>query len=301
MSPATSSLLRIGPFSRLARVTIKTLRFYDSAGLFRPVWVDPRSGYRFYCASQVPALRRIRLLRDLGCSVAEVRELIVCDPDRQLHLQRLSGLRRRLLVKVAFAEQKLRQLDGLLQSGERASLQSRWPTARPSAPQRETRLPLVERQIAPTPAFTIRDCVRASGNDIHRMFESAERKVARLGGRSWQSPFLLLHDMAYRQPQMDVEVCVPVGADSLDTPGVRLVEPVPRATCVGFSGSYEQAPLLFDAALDSMQGATARIAGPVREVYLRFGANQRGYKLDPRFVTDDVAQYRTELQIPITA
>src|SRR5690349_12643865 len=66
MPAAPPSLLRIGPFSRLARVTIKTLRFYDAAGLFRPAWTDPRSGYRFYSTAQLPALRRIRVLRELG-------------------------------------------------------------------------------------------------------------------------------------------------------------------------------------------------------------------------------------------
>jgi len=48
-----------------------------------------------------------------------------------------------------------------------------------------------------------------------------------------------------------------------------------------------------------MQGTDTRIAGPIREVYLRFGADQRGYTLDPSVLTDNVGQYRTELQIPI--
>ena len=77
MLMATPPLLKIGPFARLARVTVKTLRFYASAGLFQPIWVDPRSGYRFYCATQLTILRRIRLLRDMGCSIAEIRQLMV--------------------------------------------------------------------------------------------------------------------------------------------------------------------------------------------------------------------------------
>ncbi|HEX6509565.1 MAG TPA: hypothetical protein VF221_18205 [Chloroflexota bacterium] len=72
-----------------------------------------------------------------------------------------------------------------------------------------------------------------------------------------------------------------------------------RAACVRFQGSYEQAPVLFDAFLDSMQGTPARIGGPIREVYLRFGADLRGYTLDPRFLTNDARDYRTELQIPV--
>jgi effector-binding domain-containing protein len=105
--------------------------------------------------------------------------------------------------------------------------------------------------------------------------------------------------MEYRQTLSDVEVCVPMTPESLGSAGVRLVEPVSRAACVRFRGSYEQAPTLLDLALHDMQGTEARIAGPIREVYLRFGADQRGYTLDPRFLVNNVAHYHTELQIPI--
>jgi DNA-binding transcriptional MerR regulator len=292
----TPSLLRIGPFSRLARVTVKTLRFYASAGLFQPIWVDPRSGYRFYCATQLPALRRIRLLRDMGCSIAEIRQLTAGAPGGNPPLQELAWLRKRMLVRAALAEQRLVQLDALLRYGISAPVQAE-PVHR--EPAQTQKLPRVDREIASTPALTVRDCIRSAGNDIHRMFESAERQVARRGGRTRQSPFLLLHDMEYRQPHADVEVCVPIAPELLGSPGVRLVEPVPRAACVRFCGSYEQAPALFDAALDDMQGSKDRIAGPIREVYLRFGADQQGYTLDPRFLADNVGQYRTELQIPL--
>ncbi|MBM3759767.1 MAG: MerR family DNA-binding transcriptional regulator [Acidobacteria bacterium] len=38
-------MFAIGEFSRLARVTVKTLRHYDEAGLFKPAHVDRDSGY----------------------------------------------------------------------------------------------------------------------------------------------------------------------------------------------------------------------------------------------------------------
>src|SRR5262249_37542971 len=98
-------LLRIGPFSRLAPDTMKTLRFYDSAGLFRPACVDPRTGYRLYSATQLPALRRIRLFRELGCSISEIRALTSVSPHSLENRLQTAGLRRRLMVTVALAEQ----------------------------------------------------------------------------------------------------------------------------------------------------------------------------------------------------
>jgi DNA-binding transcriptional MerR regulator/effector-binding domain-containing protein len=277
-------LLRIGPFSQLARVTIKTLRFYDGVGLFRPARVDPQTGYRLYSPGQLPALRRIRLLRELGCSIAEIQVLTSTSPQSIENRLQAAGLRRRLMVAVALAEQRLRQLDALVGPTEAVAHSS---------------LPLIERQIAPTPAFTLRDSVSSAGGDIHGMFEVAEQQVALLGRRAPCSPFMLLHNMDYHRPRIDVEVCIPVQTEALGSAGVRLVEPIARAACVEFTGEYSQAPALFDAALESLEGTGACLAGPIREVYLRFGADQRGYTLDPQCLANDVRQYRTELQIPL--
>jgi DNA-binding transcriptional MerR regulator len=44
-------MLKIGDFSSLAQVSIKTLRYYDERGLLSPVHIDPETGYRYYSAS----------------------------------------------------------------------------------------------------------------------------------------------------------------------------------------------------------------------------------------------------------
>jgi DNA-binding transcriptional MerR regulator len=42
------SSMRIGDFSRLSRVSVKTLRYYAELGLIKPVRVDEFTGYRYY-------------------------------------------------------------------------------------------------------------------------------------------------------------------------------------------------------------------------------------------------------------
>ena len=56
-------LLKIGVFSRLANMSLKTLHHYDDIGLFRPVQVDQFTGYRYYVLDQLPQLNRILALR----------------------------------------------------------------------------------------------------------------------------------------------------------------------------------------------------------------------------------------------
>jgi len=279
--------LKIGAFSRLSRVTIKALRHYDQIGLFRPAAVDPRSGYRLYCASQIQALKRIRLLSELGCTLTEIRELTAMPPESAEYQQRLAAVRRRLMLRIALAESRLIQLDRLLCGWGNSAL------PRDYSP--------VERTVAPARMLTRRDRVRFNGTDIERMFDEAEREAERLGARTPQSPILLLHDMEYGTTHADVEACVPISTQAMTARGSRWVEGADRAVCVKFEGAYSQAPLLYETTLRQMTGNGVRLAGaPIREVYQRFGAEQRGYTLPAETLAQAEADYRTELQIPVT-
>ena len=69
-------MFRIGEFSRIARVTIETLRHYDAQGLLKPALVDPFTGYRFYSASQLGPLNRILALKESGLSLEEIARIL---------------------------------------------------------------------------------------------------------------------------------------------------------------------------------------------------------------------------------
>src|SRR6476659_5607611 len=64
------SMFTVGGFARLAGVSARVLRAYDASGLLVPAWVDPSSGYRYYSPAQLPGLRRIQALRDVGLTRA---------------------------------------------------------------------------------------------------------------------------------------------------------------------------------------------------------------------------------------
>ena len=97
-------MLKIGEFSKLARVPVKTLRYYDDLRLFRPAWVDRFTGYRYYTLLQLPRLNRILALRELGFPLAQIERLLRDDlPPREL--QRLMELRAAELRQQVEAEQ----------------------------------------------------------------------------------------------------------------------------------------------------------------------------------------------------
>ena len=69
-------MLKIGEFSTLTQISIKTLRHYDEIGLLKPMLVDAETGYCYYSASQLPRLHRILALRDLGFPLSRIADAI---------------------------------------------------------------------------------------------------------------------------------------------------------------------------------------------------------------------------------
>ena len=68
-------MLKIGEFSKLAQVSIKTLRYYAELGLLTPGWVDRYTGYRYYTLQQLPRLNRILTLKELGFPLEQTLNL----------------------------------------------------------------------------------------------------------------------------------------------------------------------------------------------------------------------------------
>ena len=67
--------LKIGEFSQMMQVTVKTLRHYEQKGLLFPYEVDEWTGYRYYSVEQMQRLNAIRQLQSLGFSLVEIKEL----------------------------------------------------------------------------------------------------------------------------------------------------------------------------------------------------------------------------------
>jgi DNA-binding transcriptional MerR regulator len=69
-------MLKIGDLSRLAQVSVKTLRYYSDLGLLKPEWIDRFTGYRYYAPEQLARLNRHLALRDLGFSLEQIGGLL---------------------------------------------------------------------------------------------------------------------------------------------------------------------------------------------------------------------------------
>ena len=108
-------MLKIGDFSKLSRVSVRMLRYYDDLGLLTPAVTDRSTGYRYYNEDQLPTAGRIAALRDMGFGLAAAGELLRHYEDRTLLEARLLVQRRELLELHSRTQQRLRLLDTALQ------------------------------------------------------------------------------------------------------------------------------------------------------------------------------------------
>ena len=112
-------MFKIGDFSQMGQVSIRTLRLYDEMNLLKPAQIDKFTGYRYYAIEQLPRLNRILALKDLGLSLEQIGDLL----KRDLPADQLRGM---LMLKQAEIEQEMqamqaqmRRVEGRLKQIER--------------------------------------------------------------------------------------------------------------------------------------------------------------------------------------
>ena len=81
--------LSIGKVSKAKNVSIKSLRYYDEIGIFKPALTDHKTGYRYYKADQLYILDAISLCIELGIPLKSMSQY--CDKHGKPDLQRLLG------------------------------------------------------------------------------------------------------------------------------------------------------------------------------------------------------------------
>lgn len=84
-----------GEFARMARVTLRTIRYYDQVNILKPTYVN-ESGARFYTDTDFAKLQQILLLKYLGLSLDDIREMTVGEPDYH-YLENVLNIQQKLV------------------------------------------------------------------------------------------------------------------------------------------------------------------------------------------------------------
>lgn len=268
----------ISAFSRLCGLTPRALRIYDGLGLFTPAWVDPFSGYRYYSPAQLPDLRRIIALRDMGLPLAEIRESLRAGTDLRVSYERR---RTELAAERLDLDRRLAALDITVDMAAGAA----------DAPD------IVLRRVPREPVATLRLAL-VPYEDTEAAFDELEAHVRDLGARAHLPPGALLATADWPDPNSD-EIFVPLlrHIRPTDRVGYRIL-PAARVATLLHRGSYAGLNAA-RAALENWVAGTGLVrSGPLRVLYLQFGAD-RELSLPKGWVVDQAADYLTELQLSV--
>lgn len=69
-------LFQIGDVAKMFHISVGSLRRYEQAGLLKPEYTDPETGYRYYSARQFEVLNTIRYLRVLDMPLGQIGEFL---------------------------------------------------------------------------------------------------------------------------------------------------------------------------------------------------------------------------------
>ena len=81
-----------GEFAGMAHISVRTVRYYDKQNILKPSYIN-ESGARFYTDQDFVRLQQIMLLKYLGFTLEDIREILIEDMDyhflgNSLELQR---------------------------------------------------------------------------------------------------------------------------------------------------------------------------------------------------------------------
>lgn len=95
-----------GEFANKAHVSIRTIRYYDQKNLLKPA-TRTKSGARLYTDQDFAKLQQILLLKYLGFSLSDIREMTIGSGDKQL-------LRNSLQIQKRLAEERLEEMKNVV-------------------------------------------------------------------------------------------------------------------------------------------------------------------------------------------
>ncbi|MBB6144952.1 DNA-binding transcriptional MerR regulator [Silvibacterium bohemicum] len=266
-------MLKIGDFSTLAQVSIKTLRFYDQMGLLLPASIDSNSGYRYYSADQLSRLHRILALKDFGFTLEQIGQAL----DAGVTGEQMRGM---LLLRKTEQEQRVEEeLERLGRLNSRIRL-----IEQEASMANEVILKTAPKQwIA-----SVRETISAY-NTIGPLYLKLS---AALGPAMAACQFgvALWHDPEFKESDVDAEAGFYFKENVPAADGVSVYE-LPETTVASamHNGSYQRLPEAYDGLLRWVAENGYSVAGPIRELYLKISMPVR----------QDDESYVTEIQVPV--
>jgi DNA-binding transcriptional MerR regulator len=225
-------MFKIGDFSKISQVSVKTLHHYDAIGLLKPAAVDPSTGYRHYTIDQLSRVNRILALKELGFSLEHVAQFLNEEISFAALCVLLQAKETELVQHIAEEQARLVRV-----------------TARLRLIQQEGRMATYEvviRRIEPIRVVRMREIMPTIPHMGRRIGEVMET-LANHGMQATGPLMTLFYHTGFREEDLDIEIAVPVAdtvtIDAVLNDGTPLtmstLPAIPRMACLVYQGAYE--------------------------------------------------------------
>jgi DNA-binding transcriptional MerR regulator len=268
-------MLKIGDFSRLGRVTIKTLRYWDEIGLLKPDYVNMENGYRYYASDKLAVVQEIMSMKDIGLYLEDIHKVLQGGLHKSQWLELLLSRKSSLIEEIQLYEKKLQKLDQMLALVEKESYMDKIEI-------RELPEVIVASMRTTIPDYQALFSVVPPMGDIMRKQGAVCREPAYC--------FNIYHDGEYREKDIDVEICEAVVDFCKDGEGViyKKLPFIKQAAVIMHTGPYE-----------TLGKSYASIISWIEENEYEIVDNPRESYIDGVWNRQNPEEWRTEIQIPI--
>lgn len=245
-------MFKIGDFSRLSQVSVKTLRFYDEMGLLKPGEVDEFTGYRYYSADQMPKLYRILAVKDLGLSLEQIREMLN---------DGLSASEIRDMLKAKKAE-----IEQTLMDEEARLMRIRIRMSQIELEDKMPKYDVLLKTLEPRLVASIRQPMDDSTN-LGALFAETAKYIDAEGAKQAGPGIILYHDA---EDGLEAETAFPISTALAGNERVKVYE-LPRvehAACLVYKGTHEAMGEASRAIANWIEDNGYRVSGPNRVLFL---------------------------------
>lgn len=220
-----SKILKIGEFSQLCHVSIKTLRYYEEKGLLIPSEIDAATGYRLYRLNQTIRLSHILHLKSLGFSLTEIAQ-VLNQEDTQLTLDLVVQKLKQCDAEIAKLQTQKRQLESFIQLKK-----MQHPTHHPMIRTLPAHIAAQYRQVIKNYDELSTLCINTIGPEMMRLGCMCPEP---------QYSYIIIHNEDHQTGDLDVTYCEAVDKQHNNSKILQFIEipAVERALCWHHLGPY---------------------------------------------------------------
>lgn len=189
-------MLKIGEFSKLSRVSIKTLRYYDAIGLLRPDSVDENNGYRYYSEAQLLTVKRIVVFKEQGFTLEQIIPFLEGHISPKIVKSLLTDKQIELHRIIEESKKQLNEINERIHRVEESTIHN------------EGEHSISIRGLDPLQVASIRDIVPYK--QLCLLLDEVTQYVRTHGDYQVSSLIIIKHDHNAETDQVDLEVALPI-------------------------------------------------------------------------------------------